>query len=644
MPQINVLAIDIAQATESKGISEQPTQSDASKSSAFSDVMAKHENQESGNNSQNSGKEGIQGAGTKVDENSNTGPNTHQGKVKRESTDETDPQRQVRVDSGIDNSDVENQMAKVKDGELYYSLETESFKKFESETEQSIAQKLLSFITASDEVSTKHVDLKTIPTDGKLANGEQVNEFSKESLAKGNKGLIEGSDDSKAQDKAIKITTLNTNSQAMEAGSKAEETSPQNNVKQEGKVQGSAENFEGEKLAKEAKPSATVSSASDAIVESQNESADTESEKARINAKGAESLSTSPLTSNSTTEMDDIPEEKLEKSINVSDKTLDKITLESAKKEQSIQGKVTAEDDTHLRQPTNVAEIKLAEVKAQELKGDEKSSLKVDNAGSQSITFNQPSSSQSGSHSQGQSEQSEQKYIQGLNKNNTEQVKDEQLQFVKNEVKSDIDEKMTTTVGEKQLLKASIDESSAYRTLSQQSLNHAEEQAMQSSIAKASADSMSVQSTKTAINIHNETIAIHRKDFSDAVKDKVMVMINQKIRQLEIRLDPPELGSMHVKLNLQNEQAAVNFVVQNQQAKEALEQNMGRLKDMLAQSGVDVGEANIEQRNQQSADSDEFAQQGENNRSSNNDTLEQEITMSAANLYKASTSNVDYYA
>ena len=71
--------------------------------------------------------------------------------------------------------------------------------------------------------------------------------------------------------------------------------------------------------------------------------------------------------------------------------------------------------------------------------------------------------------------------------------------------------------------------------------------------------------------------AIFRKDFSEAVKDKVMLVISQKLQQFDISLDPPELGNMQVRVNLQGEQATVNFVVQNQQAKDALEQNMQKL-------------------------------------------------------------------
>lgn len=142
----------------------------------------------------------------------------------------------------------------------------------------------------------------------------------------------------------------------------------------------------------------------------------------------------------------------------------------------------------------------------------------------------------------------------------------------------------------------------------------------------------------------NETISIFRKDFAEAVKDKVMVLISQKLQQFDIQLDPPELGNVHVRVNLQNEQAVVNFTVQNQQAKEAFEENLGKLKEMLSEKGVDVGDANVEQQAQNSeGDESNESQNGlaNNKNTTENDDVEQGFT---TNLYETSPSGVDYYA
>ena len=184
----------------------------------------------------------------------------------------------------------------------------------------------------------------------------------------------------------------------------------------------------------------------------------------------------------------------------------------------------------------------------------------------------------------------------------------------------------------------------AARTLtSAAELNAHQEQSFENTLNQLNTNTVQTQKSITAIN--TETIAIYRKDFANAVKDKVMVMINQKIQQVEIQLDPPEMGNIHVKVNLQNEQAAVQFVVQNQQAKDALEQNMNKLREMLSQSGVDVGDANIEQRQ-----ASEQNEQGFNQTTNNGTSAESaednfgENDSAVLDVVKASSTGVDYYA
>jgi flagellar hook-length control protein FliK len=155
------------------------------------------------------------------------------------------------------------------------------------------------------------------------------------------------------------------------------------------------------------------------------------------------------------------------------------------------------------------------------------------------------------------------------------------------------------------------------------------------------------QIQKNNVQLQQETISIFKKDFADAVKDKVMIMINQKLQQFDITLDPPEFGNMQIRVNLQGEQAAVNFIVQNQQAKEALEQNMHKLKEMLAEQGVDVGGANVEQQDQQKSNEDDASTKEGNNSSRLANQEEDEHNVEhvlSAKLFDSSATGVDYYA
>lgn len=96
------------------------------------------------------------------------------------------------------------------------------------------------------------------------------------------------------------------------------------------------------------------------------------------------------------------------------------------------------------------------------------------------------------------------------------------------------------------------------------------------------------------------TLYLQEPQAAAQLKDRVMYQVQQKIQTAEIRLAPEELGSVQIKVNLQQDQLSVQFVVQQAQAKEALEQQMPRLKELLQQQGVELTDSQVSQQQQQS--------------------------------------------
>ncbi|TAA40312.1 flagellar hook-length control protein FliK [Corallincola spongiicola] len=83
------------------------------------------------------------------------------------------------------------------------------------------------------------------------------------------------------------------------------------------------------------------------------------------------------------------------------------------------------------------------------------------------------------------------------------------------------------------------------------------------------------------------------------LRERMMLMVAGGLNRAEIRLDPPELGSMMVRVQVQNEQAQVQIVTQNQQAKEMLEQTLPRLRELLQQQGIALGDTEVSQQQSQ---------------------------------------------
>lgn len=112
----------------------------------------------------------------------------------------------------------------------------------------------------------------------------------------------------------------------------------------------------------------------------------------------------------------------------------------------------------------------------------------------------------------------------------------------------------------------------------------------------------SIAQTKTDAVI-KENILFNKQALASNVQAQVGMMLARNMKSVDIRLDPPELGSMQIKLSL-GEQANVSFVVSSQQAKDALEESLPRLKELLEQQGMQLGDSDVTQDNRNS-DSEE---------------------------------------
>ncbi|MBF7072375.1 flagellar hook-length control protein FliK [Glaciecola sp. MH2013] len=124
--------------------------------------------------------------------------------------------------------------------------------------------------------------------------------------------------------------------------------------------------------------------------------------------------------------------------------------------------------------------------------------------------------------------------------------------------------------------------------------------------------------------VNEKAVNIFKPEGQQQLSEKVRWMVNSKHLSAEIRLDPPDLGGMNIKVNLSGDSASVNFVVQSQQAREALDQAVPRLREMLEEQGIELGQSSVEQdssgRGQQGQDPE---QQIANNSSGNGNLAQQ---------------------
>ena len=101
------------------------------------------------------------------------------------------------------------------------------------------------------------------------------------------------------------------------------------------------------------------------------------------------------------------------------------------------------------------------------------------------------------------------------------------------------------------------------------------------------------RSTNGAVLQTAVALAVGKPGWSEAVIQRVMWMSSQNISRAEIALNPPELGPMHVKISSTGDQASVVFSSNHGSVRDALDQSLSRLREMMEHQGINLSDVNV---------------------------------------------------
>ncbi len=142
-----------------------------------------------------------------------------------------------------------------------------------------------------------------------------------------------------------------------------------------------------------------------------------------------------------------------------------------------------------------------------------------------------------------------------------------------------------------------------------------------------------------------KAINIAKPEGHQQLAEKVRWMMNTKNLVAEIRLDPAELGSVHVKVALSGESATVNFVVQSQQARDAVDTATPKLREMLAEKGIELGQSSVRQESddRQGQGDGELSRQKNHSDDGTENTELPEQTFAQQNIINGALGGIDYF-
>jgi len=156
-----------------------------------------------------------------------------------------------------------------------------------------------------------------------------------------------------------------------------------------------------------------------------------------------------------------------------------------------------------------------------------------------------------------------------------------------------------------------------------------------------------VPKTANALPV-NQPLAMHQSGWSEEIVNRVMYLSSANLKSADIQLQPAELGRLDIRVNVAADQSTqVNFVSGHAAVREALDSQMHRLRDMLAQQGMGQVDVNVSDQSR-SWQGQGQEQQGQQRSQASGGRLEDDASLAAAEPVAPSivlgTSAVDYYA
>ncbi len=97
-------------------------------------------------------------------------------------------------------------------------------------------------------------------------------------------------------------------------------------------------------------------------------------------------------------------------------------------------------------------------------------------------------------------------------------------------------------------------------------------------------------------------VTFGQPQWAGAMAEKAAWAVSQNIQTADIQIDPPELGPIQIKIHVHQDQASVSFMSQNPNVRDALDQSMARLKELLEEQGMELVDSGVSEHPQGQAE------------------------------------------
>jgi len=86
---------------------------------------------------------------------------------------------------------------------------------------------------------------------------------------------------------------------------------------------------------------------------------------------------------------------------------------------------------------------------------------------------------------------------------------------------------------------------------------------------------------------------VSQSGWADDVGNRMVWMAGKELGRAELILTPPHLGRVEITLNVNGDQTTAQFVTATPAAREAIEQSIPRLRELMTDAGLNLGQVNV---------------------------------------------------
>ncbi|MCP5195785.1 MAG: flagellar hook-length control protein FliK [Gammaproteobacteria bacterium] len=90
-----------------------------------------------------------------------------------------------------------------------------------------------------------------------------------------------------------------------------------------------------------------------------------------------------------------------------------------------------------------------------------------------------------------------------------------------------------------------------------------------------------------------ETLDLRQNNWGRALGHQLNWLVNNRMQEAEIRVNPPELGPLEVRMSLHQNQTNVTFFCHDAAVREAIENALPRLREMLDSQGIHLNHTQV---------------------------------------------------